>query len=115
MAVAKPKKQETKKAEPAKKAPAKAAPKKEAAPKKAETTKKPVEKKAEVKEVKKQAAYEIFSDKASKQWGVRIKGSKHTIKLFKTQKEAITYADKMAKNNDKSVMVRSKEGHFRKK
>lgn len=49
-----------------------------------------------------------------KQWRVRKQGSDKTIKYFQTQKEAIDYANHLAKNNDGSVQVHRVDGRVRK-
>ena len=48
-------------------------------------------------------------------WQVKGAGSEKATKLFDTQKEAIAYANKIAKNQDGSVAVHGKDGKIRKK
>ena len=47
-------------------------------------------------------------------WQVKATGSDKALKLFNTQKEAIEYANQLAKNQNVSVRVHSKEGKIRK-
>lgn len=49
-----------------------------------------------------------------KQWRVRKSGSDKTIKYFKTQKEAISYAKQLADNNDASIVIHKEDGSIRK-
>lgn len=48
------------------------------------------------------------------QWRVRKEGSKKTIKHFKTQAEAIKYAETLADNNDTSIVIHKRDGSIRK-
>jgi hypothetical protein len=48
------------------------------------------------------------------QWRVRKEGSKKTIKHFKTQAEAINYAETLADNNDTSIVIHKRDGSIRK-
>ncbi len=48
------------------------------------------------------------------QWRVRKEGSKKTIKYFKTQAEAIKYAETLADNNDTSIVIHKRDGSIRK-
>ncbi|WP_025724879.1 DUF2188 domain-containing protein [Acholeplasma granularum] len=50
----------------------------------------------------------------SGQWRVRKEGSKKTIKYFKTQVEAIKYAQDLADSNNTSVVIHKKDGSIRK-
>jgi hypothetical protein len=49
-----------------------------------------------------------------KQWRVRKEGSNKTIKYFKTQKEAIDYAETLAKNAGSSIVIHKVDGTIRK-
>lgn len=49
-----------------------------------------------------------------KEWRVRKEGSKKTIKFFRTQKEAIDFANKLIQNNDGQVVVHRVDGRIRK-
>ena len=129
---AEPKKEEKKpapkKAEPKKEekkpAPAKKAPAKKAEPKKEE--KKP-EPKKEDENRKTQTilltneegntyakAFHVSRRPELNKWQVKATGSDKALKLFNTQKEAIEYANTLAKNQNVSVRVHSKEGKIRK-
>ena len=119
------------KKEPAKKAPAKKAePKKEEkkpAAKKAAPAKKPAEAPKE-DEARKTGtiileneegktyakAYHVSRRADLNKWQVKATGSDKALKLFNTQKEAIEYANQLAKNQNVSVRVHSKEGKIRK-
>lgn len=128
------KKAPTKKAEPKKEekkpAPAKKAePKKEEkpAPKKAAPAKKE-EPKAEPADARKTGtitlqnedgktyakAFHVSRRPELNKWQVKATGSDKALKLFNTQKEAIEYANQLAKNQNVSVRVHSKEGKIRK-
>lgn len=48
------------------------------------------------------------------EWRVRKEGSTKTIKYFKTQKEAIAFAQKLAENQDSSIVIHKKDGSIRK-
>lgn len=48
-----------------------------------------------------------------KQWRVRRSGSSKTIKYFDTQKEAIEYAEDLAKRNDTTVVIHKVDGSIR--
>ena len=48
------------------------------------------------------------------QWRVRKEGSKKTIKYFKTQSEAIKYAESLADSNDTSIVIHKRDGSIRK-
>ena len=105
-----PKKEEPKKA-PAKKA---AAPAKKAEPKEDEARKTGTiileneEGKAYAK------AFHVSRRPDLNKWQVKATGSEKALKLFNTQKEAIEYANQLAKNQNVSVRVHSKEGKIRK-
>lgn len=47
-------------------------------------------------------------------WQVKLANGQIAIKLFATQKEAIEYAEKLAKNQDGSIRVHSVKGKIRK-
>ena len=131
----KPLPKEEKKA-PVKKSAPKAAPKKEAAPKaepkqakeKAKPEKKPVkeqpkpapkpEPKKEQKKPEPKAdskkdmtrVYHVNKRKEDGKWTVKFAGGEKVIKLFDTQKEALEYANQMAKNQDGTVLVHASKG-----
>ena len=44
------------------------------------------------------------------QWEVKFAGGQKAIKLFKTQKEALDYSRKMAKNQDGKMLVHNSRG-----
>lgn len=67
----------------------------------------------------KAAKYHVSQNKDSKsayfkQWRVRKQGSKKTIKYFKTQKEAIDYAEDLADKAGSSVVIHKLDGSIRK-
>ncbi len=121
---------------PAKKAPAKKAnkkaPAKKAEPKKEEAKKAEPKKEAPVEEKKADArktqtilltneegntyakAYHVSRRPELNKWQVKATGSDKALKLFNTQKEAIEYANQLAKNQNVSIRVHSKEGKIRK-
>ncbi len=95
--------------------------------KKTETKKTPEAKKAdpESKQDKKNAPKEparkyhvsLNKDEKSesyKMWRVRKEQSEKTIKHFKTQAEAIDYAEDLAEEADTSVVIHKKDGTIRK-
>ena len=43
-------------------------------------------------------------------WEVKFAGGQKAIKLFKTQKEALAYSEKMAENQGGSVLVHNSKG-----
>ncbi len=49
-----------------------------------------------------------------KQWRVRKEGSDKTIKYFKTQKEAIGYAEQLADSAGSSIVIHKVDGSWRK-
>ena len=112
-------KKEEPKAEPVKETP-KAEPVKETP--KADDSEELDEETAEKKEKsakKKVAKYHISQNKDDDSeyaswWRVRKEGSQKTIKYFKTQKEAIAYAEKLAENQDSSIVIHKKDGSIRK-
>lgn len=122
---AKPVKKQTKKPE------AKKAPIKKAEPKKEEkkpAPKKEPAKKAEPADARKTGtivlqneegktyakAFHVSRRPELNKWQVKATGSDKALKLFNTQKEAIEYANQLAKNQNVSVRVHSKEGKLRK-
>ena len=102
-----------KKAKPAKKAaPAKKAPAKKPA-KKVEAKKAPAKKAAPAKKpVKKEVNYRTYHlvKRSDGMWEVKFAGGSKAIKLFKTQKEALAYSEKMAENQGGSVLVHNSKG-----
>ena len=107
-----PKKPLVKKAEPAKK-PAKKVEKKKPekkAPKKVE--KKKVEKKVLKEPAEKEYArtYHVVKRKEDGKWEVKFAYGQKAIKLFDTQKEALEYSKKMAKNQGGSLLVHNSKG-----
>ncbi|HHT55645.1 MAG TPA: DUF2188 domain-containing protein [Acholeplasma sp.] len=113
---------EVKREEPVKPQPkpteTKPAPKVEDKPKVEE---KPVKKETEKVEADKEKAakYHVSQNKDSKsprfkEWRVRKQGSKKTIKYFKTQKEAIDYAEDLADKAGSSVVIHKLDGSIRK-
>ena len=110
-------------------------PKEKKAPAKKKTAKKKVPAKAEKAEEKKEEkptratqtviltnedgqsyakAYHVSRRAELNKWQVKATGSKKVLKLFNTQKEAIEYAESLAKSNGASVRVHSKAGKIRK-
>lgn len=70
--------------------------------------------KTEVKDI-----YHVSQEKEAKsefhrQWRVRKEGSEKTIKFFKTQKEAIEFANELAEKYDGFVVVHRLDGKIRK-
>ncbi len=59
-------------------------------------------------------AYHVSRRAELNKWQVKATGSKKVLKLFNTQKEAIEYAESLAKSNGASVRVHSKAGKIRK-
>ena len=118
-----------KKAAPAKKAEVKKEEKKPA-PKKAEPAKKaaPIKEEAKKEDARKTQTILLQNEEGStyakafhvsrraelNKWQVKATGSDKALKLFNTQKEAIEYANQLAKNQNVSVRVHSKEGKIRK-
>ena len=96
-----------KKAAPAKKAPAKKPAKKAAPAKKAPAKKAPAK-----KPVKKEVNYRTYHlvKRNDGMWEVKFAGGSKAIKLFKTQKEALAYSEKMAENQGGSVLVHNSKG-----
>ena len=43
-------------------------------------------------------------------WEIKFAGGQKAIKLFKTQKEALEYSRKMAKNQDGKMLVHNSRG-----
>ena len=92
-----------KKEKPAKKAPAKKAPAKKVAPAKKAPAKKPVKKEVNYR------TYHLVK-RNDGMWEVKFAGGSKAIKLFKTQKEALAYSEKMAENQGASVAVHASKG-----
>lgn len=75
--------------------------------------KKPI--KGATKEVKKIIGCYHVSQTANKDgWQVKLANGEKAIKIFKTQKEAYTYAEQLSKNNDRGYVVHKKTGTIRK-
>lgn len=92
-----------------------------AAPKKASNTKEaPAEKEEKpATDTDKVVKYHVSQNKDEKsefknQWRVRKQGSQKTIKYFKTQAEAIAFAETLAENNDTSIVIHKRDGSIRK-
>ena len=51
-----------------------------------------------------------LSKREDGKWQVKFAGGEKAIKLFDTQKEALDYTKKMAKNQDGSVLVHNSRG-----
>ena len=114
-------KKETTKVKPAKKSEpkhekkeekAKPEPVKEKPVKKEETKIVPVEK-ASKQEEKKDVGFRVYHVNKRKEdgkWTVKYAGGEKVIKLFDTQKEALEYANQMAKNQDGTVLVHASKG-----
>ena len=96
-----------KKAKPATKKPAakKAEPKKAPA-KKAAPAKKPAAKASKADATR---TYHLVK-RADGKWEVKFAGGQKAIKLFDTQKEAMEYSKKMAKNQGGSMLVHNSKG-----
>ena len=97
----------------------KVSPAKKTAPKKAEA-KKPA-KKVEAKKTapakkapakKQEVNYRTYHlvKRSDGKWEVKFAGGQKAIKLFDTQKEALDYSKKMAKNQDGTVLVHNSKG-----
>ena len=97
----------------------KVSPAKKTAPKKAEA-KKPA-KKVEAKKAapakkapakKQDVNYRTYHlvKRSDGKWEVKFAGGQKAIKLFDTQKEALDYSKKMAKNQDGTVLVHNSKG-----
>ena len=110
-----PKAKPVKKAEPKvekKEEKAKPEPVKEKPVKKEEAPKAPA-KKAPSKEDKKDVGFRVYHVNKRKEdgkWTVKYAGGEKVIKLFDTQKEALEYANQMAKNQDGTVLVHASKG-----
>lgn len=92
-----------------------------AAPKRASNTKEaPAEKEEKpATDTDKVVKYHVSQNKDEKsefknQWRVRKQGSQKTIKYFKTQAEAIAFAETLAENNDTSIVIHKRDGSIRK-
>ena len=75
-------------------------------PKKAAPAKKSAPKKDAVDSTR---VYHV-SKREDGKWQVKFAGGEKAIKLFKTQKEALEYSEKMAKNQGGSVLVHNSKG-----
>ena len=58
--------------------------------------------------------YHISKRKEDGMWQIKAAGGEKAIKLFKTQKEAISYCKTLADNQDASIMIHKEDGSFRK-
>jgi outer membrane biosynthesis protein TonB len=58
--------------------------------------------------------YHISQRKELNKWQVKRNQSQKAVKLFDTQKDAIDYAKDLAKNQNASIRIHSKEGKIRK-
>lgn len=58
--------------------------------------------------------YHITQRASDNMWQVKAEGAEKALKLFKTQKEAIDYATKVADNQDGNILIHKKDGSFRK-
>lgn len=80
--------------------------------------KKPLVKKAEPKKVVKPEppekeyarTYHVVKRKEDGKWEVKFAYGQKAIKLFDTQKEALEYSKKMAKNQGASLLVHNSKG-----
>ena len=97
------KEKQAKKAAPAKKAPAKKPAKKVKPAKKAPAKKAPAKKEVNYR------TYHLVK-RNDGMWEVKFAGGSKAIKLFKTQKEALAYSEKMAENQGGSVLVHNSKG-----
>lgn len=103
---------------PAKRVEAKKATAKKAAAKKATSAKqtpakKAVAKKAPAKKpIKKEVNYRTYHlvKRSDGMWEVKYAGGQKAIKLFRTQKEALAYSEKMAENQGGAVLVHNSKG-----
>ena len=59
-------------------------------------------------------AYHVSRRPELNKWQVKATGSDKALKLFNTQKEAIEYAEQLARSQNASIRVHSKEGKIRK-
>lgn len=111
---------ETQKTAPQKETEAKTKqPEKEEKPAVLKTEEKSAEPTTKEKDTKESFRYHVAQNKDKKsayfkQWRVRRSGSTKTIKYFDTQKEAIEYAEELAKKNDTSVVIHKVDGSIRK-
>ena len=97
--------EEAPKEEPVKEKPA---PKKKAEPKVQEKEKEPEPKDDSKKDNTR--VYHVNKRKEDNKWTVKFAGGEKVIKLFDTQKEALEYANQMAKNQDGTVLVHASKG-----
>jgi hypothetical protein len=70
-----------------------------------------------VKKAAKKPAKKVYhiSHRPDGGWQVTFPGSEKALKLFKTQAEAIAFAEGVAKNQGSSISIHSKKGAIRKK
>ena len=71
--------------------------------------KKPAKKKVPAHEAVSNRIYHLAKREDGK-WQVKFAGGEKAIKLFDTQKEALEYTKKMAKNQDGSVLIHNSRG-----
>lgn len=88
-------------------------------PKVAKQPPKPTAPVSEAEDSDKTAKYHVSQNKDAKsqsykKWRVRKEGSNKTIKFFDTQKEAIDYAEDLAKSAGSSVVIHKLDGSIRK-
>lgn len=84
-----------------------------AKPVKWEPEKKPKAKKAVKKEPDLKngtRVYHVVKRPEDNKWAVKYAGGEKVIKLFATQKEAVEYSKKMAKNQDGKMLVHNSKG-----
>lgn len=70
--------------------------------------KKPAPKKGPSKDSKR--VYHLSKRKEDNKWVVKFAGGDKVIKTFDTQKEALAYVNKMADNQDGTVLVHASKG-----
>ena len=75
--------------------------------------KKKEEKEEKAKEQEKKRNYHV-SKREDGKWQVKFAGGEKAIKLFSTQAEAISYAKKLAENQEGSISIHKKDGKMRK-
>ncbi len=59
--------------------------------------------------------YHITQRQEDGMWQVKLGGGQKALKRFRTQKEAIDYAEKVSGNQEGSIRVHRKDGKIRKK
>ena len=72
------------------------------------TKKAPVKKGGPSKDGKR--VYHLSKRKEDGKWVVKFAGGEKVIKVFDTQKEGLEYVNKMAKNQDGTVLVHASKG-----